>query len=364
MFIVTIALGLHPPLPVITFTFRLSSTYFSANAIQRPALKQKRSHVSGLPQEAASGRAGSAEGDGSMECSQRASARPAPVPRRVRGRQEARTPPAQNSKPRGGRFRALFHTLDPGPQAAASTPQPQHRRPPHLSAGPTRQRAAPRANGSSGTGAAAARAGKARNRHAAPTARSARCRPPLAARAARAAPGPRPLLRAPVLAARGGATPLCALTMLLAAAALVTSLAGRLRLHGFRPPRSPQPSRQLPPPGARRCRHSVMGGAGPAGRVGRLLAAGPAALSARPAGSCWLSAGCSAVRHPSGPRGGFSVFCRLCLRLLNGGGECTQRYELNVRPPLSVRCFNSLEPLNLAAASGGENGWTGRTSNM
>lgn len=213
-----------------------------------------------------------------MECSQRASARPAPVPRRVRGRQEARTPPAQNSKPRGGRFRALFHTLDPGPQAAASTPQPQHRRPPHLSAGPTRQRAAPRANGSSGTGAAAARAGKARNRHAAPTARSARCRPPLAARAARAAPGPRPLLRAPVLAARGGATPLCALTMLLAAAALVTSLAGRLRLHGFRPPRSPQPSRQLPPPGARRCRHSVMGGAGP----GRPRGAAPRGWSCRP----------------------------------------------------------------------------------
>lgn len=108
-------------------------------------------------------------------------------------------------------------------------------------------------------------------------------------------------------------------------------------------------------------RWAERGGADPAvwgGPSGLVLppSAGSAALvSAGAAWRCWAWAGCSAVRHPSRPRGGFSVFCRLCLRLSSGGSERTQGNEIQIRPPLSVWCLNSLEPLDLTAASRGEN---------
>lgn len=70
----------------------------------RPALKQKRPHVSGLPQEAVSSRAASAEADGSSagrRCSQRASARPVPgTPPRLGAAGGADIFPPQDSKPR------------------------------------------------------------------------------------------------------------------------------------------------------------------------------------------------------------------------------------------------------------------------
>jgi len=236
----------------------------------RPALKQKRPHVSGLPQEAVSSRAASAEADGSSagrRCSQRASARPVPgTPPRLGAAGGAALVPPQDSKPRaagavrsptrGTRARRRRPQGGSSTTAAATTASAPQRgnSAPALGREPRREPTAPAAQGlqphAPGRRPTATRPQRRYLRNAAPPS------PPKAG-AVRAAPGPRPLLRA---AARGGAAPLCALTMLLAAA--VISLAGRLRLHGFRPPRSPQPSRQLPPPGARRRRHSAMGGAG------------------------------------------------------------------------------------------------------
>lgn len=373
MFIVTIALGLHPPLLVITSTFRLSSTYFSANAIQRPALNQKRSHVSGLPQEAGSSRAGTAEGDGSSagrRCPQRASARPVPVPRCVRGRQEARTPPAEDSKQKAA---GSVCSSTRGTRARGRRPERRNRSTDGLrtsardllSREPRHAPTAPAARGlqphAPGRRATATRPQRRDLRNAAPPHGGSRPRGAGPAAFAQS-PGPR------------GAGRRCAvLRAHHAAGGGVGDLASGTPPTPWLPP-TPLPATFAPTPATGRALLSSQrdgrGGEGSIvwGGSSRLVlppAAGSAAvLRARPAGGCWLSAGCSVVRHPSRPRGGFSVFCRLCLRLLNGGGECTQGNEINVKPPLSVRCFNSLEPLKLSAASGGENGGTGRTSNI